>query len=429
MSKTGPISVEVRSYQVGFGDCFLLSFVYSATDRRHVLIDFGTTGLPGKGKPSEHMPKVATAIQEVVGEGRRLTAVVATHRHADHISGFATDARTGKSGEIIKGLRPMLVLQPWTEDPKAKPNARTATTVTGGDKGFVARLANINVIAERVKQLAESKPAWMSATARKELQFLGEDNLANKSAVNNLIAMGKAGKARFLRYGDATGLEARLPGVKVRVLGPPDLTQSDAIRKQRSKDKDQFWHFVKGVVPSVPAAGNDHGGANRGRLVPEEARWFRDRLLSITSQGLLEIVRQLDDQMNNTSLILLFEVGKKKLLFPGDAQFENWSYAMTAAPDRKEVANLIADVDFYKVGHHGSLNATPRQWVWQAFKKKKSRQLETMMSTMSGKHGKVSSKTEVPRRTLVTALESGSRLKNTQKLKAKMLENLTTIQL
>jgi hypothetical protein len=422
-----PTSVEVRSYQVGFGDCFLLTFVYSNTDKRHVLIDFGTTGLPRKGKPSEHMPKVAKAIQAVVGAGNRLTAVVATHRHADHISGFATDARTGKSGEINKALRPRLVLQPWTEDPKAQRDALTAKTVTGGGKGFLARLTNMNRLAERVQQLAESKPAWMSAAARKELAFLGEDNLANKSAVNNLIDMGKKGAAKYLRYGDRTGLEAWLPGVKVRVLGPPDLTQSDAIRKQRSKDRDQFWHFVKGAVPGLPAAREDRAPSKRGQPVPEEARWFRDRLLGVTGQGLLEIVRQLDDQMNNTSLILLFEVGKKKLLFPGDAQFENWSYAMTEARDKKKVAELIADVDFYKVGHHGSLNATPRQWVWDAFKKKKGKQLQTMMSTMPGKHGKVASKTEVPRRTLVTALESGSRLKNTNKLKAKVLENLTTI--
>ena len=56
-----PKSVEVRSFQVGFGDCFLLSFIYSEKDKRHVLIDFGTTGLPRKGKPSDHMPKVAKA--------------------------------------------------------------------------------------------------------------------------------------------------------------------------------------------------------------------------------------------------------------------------------------------------------------------------------------------------------------------------------
>ena len=422
-----PVSVEVRSYQVGFGDCFLLTFVYSASDKRHILIDFGTTGLPRNGKPSAHMPNVAKAIQKEVGAGKRLVAVVATHRHADHISGFATDNGTGKSGEIIKALRPRLVLQPWTEDPKAKPNALTAKSAVGGAKGFVARLANMNTLAERVKQLAASKPAWMSAAARKELAFLGEENLANKSAVNNLIAMGKAGSAKFLRYGDKTGLEKWLPGVKVTVLGPPDLTQSDAIRKQRSKDKDQFWHFVKGAVPGLPAAGDDRGQGKGSKTVPEEARWFRDRLLSVTNQGLLEIVRQLDDQMNNTSLILLFEVGKKKLLFPGDAQFENWSYAMTEAPNHKAVAKLIADVDFYKVGHHGSLNATPKQWVWDAFKKKKGKKLQTMVSTMPGKHGKVASKTEVPRRTLLTALESGSRLKNTNKLTAKILEMKTTV--
>lgn len=422
-----PTAIEVRSYQVGFGDCFLLTFVYSKTDRRHVLIDFGTTALPRKGKPSEHMPKVAKAIQAEVGAGNRLTAVVATHRHADHISGFATDGRTGKSGEIIRAMKPHLVLQPWTEDPKAQPDALTARTAAGGQKGFLARLTNMNKLAERVQQLAASKPEWMSATARRELAFLGEDNLANKSAVNNLIAMGEDGEAKFLRYGDRTGLEKLLPGVKVRVLGPPDLTQSKVIQKQRSKDRDQFWHFVKGAVPGLPAAADGAPTAKRGQPVPEEARWFRDRLLSVTSQGLLEIVRQLDDQMNNTSLILLFEIGKKKLLFPGDAQFENWSYAMTEARDRKKVAALIADVDFYKVGHHGSLNATPREWVWEAFKKKKGKQLQTMMSTMPGKHGKVASKTEVPRRTLVTALESGSRLKNTNKLKAKVLENLTTV--
>jgi hypothetical protein len=65
--------------------------------------------------------------------------------------------------------------------------------------------------------------------------------------------------------------------------------------------------------------------------------------------------------------------------------------------------------------------------VWDAFKKKKGKQLQTMMSTMPGKHGKVASKTEVPRRTLVRALESGSRLKSTNKLTAKVLENLIRV--
>src|SRR5215813_12013562 len=40
-------TVRVRMYQVGFGDCFLLSFEYAgqAEPARHILIDFGTRQL------------------------------------------------------------------------------------------------------------------------------------------------------------------------------------------------------------------------------------------------------------------------------------------------------------------------------------------------------------------------------------------------
>lgn len=425
---TKPRSIEIRSFQVGFGDCFLLTFDYSQSDRRHVLIDFGTTGLPRKGQPSKHMPKVAARIKEIVGDKGRLTAVIATHRHADHISGFATDSRTGESGKVIRTLRPKLVLQPWTEDPDARVNAKSATQHNGTSKGFVASLAAMNGIAERAARLADSNPHWMSLAARRELSFLGSDNLANRSAVENLIAMGEANgsRARYLRYGDDSGLERLLPGVKVHVLGPPDLRQTDGIRKQRSRDRDQFWHLVSRAVPavnSVPATGRSK---RRGRKpngespVPASARWFRDRLQSLSGQSLLEIVRQLDQQMNNTSLILLFEVNGKKLLFPGDAQLENWSYALQEAKESKQVCKMLAGVDFYKVGHHGSLNATPRKLLWEKFEKLgDKKKFCTMMSTMSGKHGKTASKTEVPRRTLLTALSSQSRLFNTQTLKEK----------
>ena len=49
---------------------------------------------------------------------------------------------------------------------------------------------------------------------------------------------------------------------------------------------------------------------------------------------------------------------------------------------RRKIA-MLANVSFYKVGHHGSLNATPRKLLWEAFKKRKGRQLRTMMSTMA----------------------------------------------
>ena len=78
---------------------------------------------------------------------------------------------------------------------------------------------------------------------------------------------------------------------------------------------------------------------------------------------MLAIVRSLDYALNNTSLILLFEIGGTRLLFPGDAQIENWSYALFDAPNHEEIQARLAGANFYKVGHHGSLNATPEDAV------------------------------------------------------------------
>ena len=47
----------------------------------------------------------------------------------------------------------------------------------------------------------------------------------------------------------------------------------------------------------------------------------------------------------------------------------------TKRRSRQDVRKLLADVDFYKVGHHGSLNATPRKLLWEAFTKRKGRKL------------------------------------------------------
>jgi hypothetical protein len=417
-----PSSVEIRAYQVGFGDCFLLTFVYGASDRRSLLIDFGTTELPAVGgkrlQPSKHMPVIAKEIEKDCGG--QLTALVATHRHADHISGFATDTATGKSGDIIKGLKPKVVLQPWTEDPDARTDATRATRDSSrSPRSFTASLQAMHDIARDVVAITQRPPAWMSAALRKELSFIGQDNIANLSAVQNLIAMGATQGARavWAHHGLPSGLDRLLPGVKVHVLGPPNLVQTEKIRKQRSTDPDQFWHLLAGPRSlkgaNVLADGLAHARNGRG-AVPIEARWFRQRLDRLRGEQLLQIVRILDDQMNNTSLILLFEVGGKKLLFPGDAQIENWSYALQDAPDADKTRALLADVDLYKVGHHGSLNATPKKLLWENFKQKgASKRLKTVLSTLPGKHGKVSNKTEVPRRPLLEALQNETTLLNT----------------
>jgi hypothetical protein len=127
-------------------------------------------------------------------------------------------------------------------------------------------------------------------------------------------------------------------------------------------------------------------------------------------------VRNLDDAMNNTSVILLLEIGEKVLLFPGDAQIENWSYALSKTDT---VEPLLTNVNLYKVGHHGSLNATPKT-LWGLFKNKgdaaNAQRLITLMSTRPGKHGSIANHTEVPRTPLVDALKAESTLVDTEDL-------------
>jgi len=84
---SAPKSVTIRTYQVGFGDCFLVSFSYGPKSEKHILVDFGSTGFP-KRVPKSRMMDIAHDIKERTNG--KLHAVVATHRHRDHISGFAT---------------------------------------------------------------------------------------------------------------------------------------------------------------------------------------------------------------------------------------------------------------------------------------------------------------------------------------------------
>ena len=67
---------------------------------------------------------------------------------------------------------------------------------------------------------------------------------------------------------------------------------------------------------------------------------------------------------NNSSLVLAFELGKggKVLLFAADAQRGNWaSWAKKSFKDgagKVSVRELLGRTVLYKVGHHGSHNAT-----------------------------------------------------------------------
>jgi len=423
-----PETLTLRTYQVGFGDCFLLTFHYPKRGTqpafdRHVLVDFGSTA-PPTNAPADYLVRVAKDIEKECGG--KLHAVVATHRHADHINGFARQANGKGTGDIIRRLQPDVVVQPWTEDPDAQKDALAPTTKNDPGPAFLRSLANMNAFATAVLEESRRLQGTLGERRLAQMAFLGEDNLANADAVKNLMTMGKN---VYVYHDSRSGLERVLPGVKVHVLGPPTLKQTDSIRQQRAKDQDEFWHlqalagrrFTVGSAALFPRA----AAYRKGEKPPPFARWLIPRMLAMRADQLLEIVRILDDQMNNTSVILLFETANRKLLFPGDAQLENWFYALKESPRAGELRALLADVNLYKVGHHGSLNATPKS-LWQLFdhkgSKTKPERLQTVVSTKEGKHGSSDKGTEVPREKLVAALKKDSDYHTTQGVKPSQLK-------
>ena len=418
-----PVSATLFAYQVGFGDCFLLRFTYADGSLRHILIDFGTTGLTLKS-PKDQMLRIANDVKKKCGG--KLDVVVATHRHADHISGFATNKGKG-SGDVIASLKPERVVQPWTEAPDATDETLGPDV---GAKAFSSRrfaLKQMHKTARLAVERIDSGKIDMPAALAGQLRFIGEDNLSNASAVKNLMTMGKN---VYVYHGCDPKLGEFLPGIEVTVLGPPTLHQTDTIRKQRSRDVDEFWQMAPRRFADAG------GGGDSPKLFPNapqfdlklvEYRWVAERIDKAQGEMMLGLVHALDAQMNNTSVILLFKAGSKSLLFPGDAQLENWQYALSTP-----LADKLDEIDLYKVGHHGSLNATPKS-MWNRFKKRgktdKPDRLTSVMSTRDGKHGSTDSGTEVPRSKLVTELEAQSKLVDTRDLPEEELCSVIEIDL
>lgn len=404
MTTPVPERVTLRLYQVGFGEVQLLSCFYAAPlpdgrSERHVLIDFGSTHRPKDAK-ADMMVRVAELIR--AHSGGALDAVVVTHRHKDHLSGFAVD----EAADIIAALQPKLVVRPWTEDP-ALPRDATAPLAADADPEHVfgLRLAAGQQLAGRIEQLVRG--AHANSVSGRLLQAAA-DQLPNAKAIRFLDELAAATEGEYLHAGDSTKLEQLVPGIGVRVLGPPTIADSDAVLRQRDRDPEEFWmlqlHAVDGLTPERLNPGARERPAD---VPPGPVAWLVDRLARQQLGTLMRLVRTVDDALNNTSLILLIDVGDRRLLLPGDAQIENWSWALRQAPDAAELRALLADVDLYKVGHHGSRNATPKSLfgLWTDGASDPQRPMCAVMSTMADVHGDTDA-TAVPRATLVEALSA-----------------------
>jgi hypothetical protein len=380
----------------GLGDCFLLRLYPSRGAPCSILIDCGVfMGTPGG---SQRMQEIAENICQETGGG--LDVLVATHEHWDHLSGFYY------AREIFKTLRVRQAWMGWTE----KPGEPAAHALRQG------RHAIRQAVRNSVNRLAAAQEP-RSANLQELLAFNGPQDNGEGGVITDGFAFQEGQKIRastgsildflrgladevcYLRPGGAPLTLEGLNGLRIYVLGPP--TDPRLIGKSAPSAGQVYGLAAESFLSGAHAAaslGMEAGPLTEQlwgdppdplRRIPfdpetaipiaasrdepllkhylEEQDWRRIDGLEIDATELLAL--KLDEDTNNTSLVLAFELleSGNVLLFPGDAQVGSWlSWEAlewldpTLSNRRIVTGDLLERTVLYKVGHHGSHNATAR---------------------------------------------------------------------
>ncbi len=360
--------IRIRMYRVGFGDCFLVTFLGPG---KHILIDFGVHQKGNIGT----MPDVAADI--VKETGKKLELIVLTHNHRDHVSGFADFASEFAEFEIGE------IWMPWTENPSdkiaAKLRKKQLALVSALEKHFAAMGA------------AAADPKYAGALAA-----VGNSQANAKGMGELLRGFGTGAKVRFFTGGEEVKKVGALAGLTALILGPPkgeeflgkmDPPAGQGYLTAPGVKSEGVRPFPAGWAISRADAAKDHP---EWLALPDDEKAIREHaeapadLLALT----LESIR------NNTSLVILFRYRGKSLLFPGDAQWGNWKSWM----DNPEAKDLLSEVDFIKIAHHGSHNATPKPVVEGLTKGKFAAMIPTQSKPFP----------TIPRKPLLAALDKQS---------------------
>ena len=396
MSKNST-ALRIRMYRHGLGDCFLLTFVREGRDDFNMMIDCGL--LQGTANGTQIMKTVVEDVEATLGVSRKgdedeeekkwLDAVVLTHEHADHTSGFS------QAREVFDRIHFGEVWAGWTED-KGHPKYKAVR------ERFHKQVTGLRAALERMN--SEEQQGLRETVRDLVYDFFEEDVLGAKEKGSDRptaweYALGKSvNPPRYCRPGESFLLEG-FDDVRVYVLGPPEQFETftkvdpppdETYRAEGNKFAmaDSFFAAVAGdgelfdgelyqpferhlrIDAESEAPHDDFFETHYGFGDGGEDGWRRIGDDWLTMAGGLAL--NLDSYTNNTCLAFAIEFvdSGKVLLFPGDAQFANWiSWQKLSwrVPDGKGGRRTVTTEDllrrtvFYKVGHHGSHNATLKQ--------------------------------------------------------------------
>lgn len=393
---------RVRMYRHGLGDCFLVTFPRADGAPFQMLIDCGALD-----RPKETMIGMVEHIRQTVladagsAEGKaRLDAVVGTHEHKDHLSGFNQARQLFNDGFDFGS-----VWLGWTEN-LGEPEIR---------KIKEARRSAADKLRKVIKDAPPAAAGMLGAVAGVMGFSSDEDDTGTgriADALEYLKVRGKdAGDLRFLKPGTGPLPLKGVDGVRVYALGPPTdpiLLKSSEVTA-RAKKEDLVYHLAGTAMAGVDSVCAALGGADLGTadryhpfspehritqrmadpLKPSEQKdnpaypliqeFVRDtyenpradwrRIDDDWMNAFGQLALDLDSDTNNTSLVLAFEFEKtgEVLLFVGDAQVGNWqswggvSFEVPGRDAPTPAHDLLNRTVFYKVGHHCSHNATAKK--------------------------------------------------------------------
>ena len=364
---------KVRMYRQGLGDCFLISLPRTDGSNRpfYVMIDCGV--VLGTSDPGTIMTQVMDNIVAVTGG--EIDLLIATHEHWDHLSGFVQ-----AKPSFDKLTKVGQVWLAWTENPDDQ-----LTQKLKKEKGQA--LAALRMGLSQMQLAGDSDGV---AELGGILEFFGAaKGPTTADALDNVRAKAKPSKPRYCLPTDPPVVPA---GTNARfyVLGPPydekmlrKINPSATNRETYGLALGNFQMFMDGAGTAL-AAVDDGRPFDQQYEIPfayaqsaPEFDFFRKnywqpgnaapdawrRIDADWLGGASDLALQLDSLTNNTSLVIAIELpGGDVLLFAADAQVGNWLSWQDRSwtVDSKTVTgpDLLNRAIFYKVGHHGSHNAT-----------------------------------------------------------------------